>query len=140
MLVYLKSNLRGRKFAVDQGFPRSGETFELLGGSYSEKSAEKLSPLLREHLLMMATVYISLRQAAEWGMRSLQGSFPRLKARLLADEKKRKFNCIINRVDPQLSDSIGRSQPNCHRFRSRVSERLSTLRDTIVFVATFLSS
>jgi hypothetical protein len=91
LLVYLKSNLRGRKLAVDQGFPRSGEAFELLVGPYSEKSAEKLSPLLREHLLMMATVYISLRQAAEWGMRSLQGSFPRLKARLPADEKKRKL-------------------------------------------------
>lgn len=88
--VFLKENLRGRKLAVDQGFPRSGEAFDVFVGPYSEKTVEKLSPLLREHLLMIASVYISLRQAAEWGMRSLQGSFPRLKARLLADAKKRR--------------------------------------------------
>ena len=34
-------------------------------------------------------LFTSLRQAAEWGMRALQGSFSRLKARLSSDKKKR---------------------------------------------------
>ena len=33
--------------------------------------------------------YVSLRQAAEWGMRALQGTFARLKCRLPSDSLKR---------------------------------------------------
>ena len=34
-------------------------------------------------------VYVSLRQASEWGTRALQGTFSRLKARLTSNKVKR---------------------------------------------------
>lgn len=37
----------------------------------------------------MAKYYVSLRQAAEWGMRALQGTFTRLKSRLTANSRTR---------------------------------------------------
>jgi hypothetical protein len=89
LLPFLRENLRGRKICVDQGFPRSGDAHDLLVGPYSEKSARKLSPILRSQLLELSRVYTSLRQASEWGMRGLQGTFPRLKSRLPSDNKKR---------------------------------------------------
>jgi hypothetical protein len=33
--------------------------------------------------------YVSLRQALEWGMRALQGTFSRLKSRMTSNSKKR---------------------------------------------------
>jgi len=41
-------------------------------------------------MLARHALYISLRQASEWGMRSLQGTFSRLKSRLTSDKLKRK--------------------------------------------------
>ena len=76
---------------MDQGFPRSGSAFDILVGPYSERTARRLSPILREHLLAMAAVYTSLRQASEWGMRALQATFPRLKNRLPSNASKRKL-------------------------------------------------
>ena len=45
----------------------------------------------------MSNVYTSLRQASEWGMRGLQGTFPRSKKRLPSDKDKRRLviECII---------------------------------------------
>jgi len=74
---------------VDQGFPRSGELFEKFVGPISKKAKKQLNPLLRDLLLARSGLFTSLRQAAEWGMRALQGSFSRLKARLSSDKKKR---------------------------------------------------
>jgi hypothetical protein len=89
IIPFLKEKLKGRKLCVDQGFPRSGDAFDILVGPYSKKAARKLSPILRPMLLQLAAVYTSLRQASEWGMRSLQGTFPRLKCRLPSDSHKR---------------------------------------------------
>ena len=36
-------------------------------------------------------MYVSLRQASEWGMRGLQGTFPRFKKRLPGNPAKRKL-------------------------------------------------
>lgn len=91
MIAKLKHKLRGRKICVDQGFPRTGLAFDVLVGPYSEKSVRTLSPLLLPLLLAFAAVYVSLRQASEWGMRSLQASFPRLKLRLPSNSEKRKL-------------------------------------------------
>jgi len=74
---------------VDQGFPRSGELFEKFVGPISKKAKKQLNPLLRDLLMARSGLFTSLRQAAEWGMRALQGSFSRLKARLSSDKKKR---------------------------------------------------
>ena len=45
----------------------------------------------------LSNVYTSLRQASEWGMRGLQGTFPWCKKRLPSDSEKRKqvLECII---------------------------------------------
>lgn len=76
-------------FCVDQGFPRSGELFDKFVGPYSKRSRQALAPIVRKQLLERSKIYISLRQASEWGMRALQGTFTRLKSRLTADHAKR---------------------------------------------------
>jgi hypothetical protein len=85
------------KICVDQGFPRSGDLRDKFVGPISRKRREKLHPLVRDLYLEESNYYVSLRQAAEWGMRALQGSFPRLKARLPADADYRRdlISCII---------------------------------------------
>jgi hypothetical protein len=45
---------------------------------------------VRDYLLKISNVHTSLRQASEWGMRGLQGTFPRLRRRLPSDDNKRK--------------------------------------------------
>ncbi len=45
----------------------------------NEQSARRLQPAVREYMLRVSNVYTSLRQASEWGMRGLQGSFPHCK-------------------------------------------------------------
>ena len=59
-------------------------------GPISRRSASRLSPILRDYVLRLSNSYVSLRQASEWGMRGLQGSFPRFKKRLPSDKSKRK--------------------------------------------------
>lgn len=74
---------------VDQGFPRSGELFGKFVGPLTESRRLHLDPSLRDHLIARHNKYVSLRQASEWGMRALQGSFSRLKSRLPSDQVKR---------------------------------------------------
>ena len=45
---------------------------------------------MRDKLLKISNVYTSLRQASEWGMRGLQGSFPRCKKRLPTNNYQRR--------------------------------------------------
>ncbi len=79
---------------VDQGFPRSGDLLDKFVGPMSEKRRRKLSPILRGALLELHNLYVSLRQAAEWGMRALQGTFSRLKSRLTSCKVKRRLIII----------------------------------------------
>jgi DDE superfamily endonuclease len=74
---------------VDQGFPRSGDLHDRFVGPMSKKIKKKLSPELAEYLIPTHERYISLRQASEWGMRALQGTFSRLKSRMTSNSKKR---------------------------------------------------
>ena len=74
---------------VDQGFPRSGDLHDRFVGPMTKKMRRKLDPVLGRYLLPMHEKYISLRQASEWGMRALQGTFGRLKSRLPSDSEKR---------------------------------------------------
>jgi hypothetical protein len=73
---------------VDQGFPRSGALHDKFVGPLSKKARRRLAPEVREYILELIAIYISLRQSSEWGMRALQGSFSRLKSRLTSDKKK----------------------------------------------------
>ena len=74
---------------VDQGFPRSGLLYDKFVGPISKKAKRKLEPMLRDLVMRKSGIFTSLRQAAEWGMRALQGSFSRLKARLGSNKVKR---------------------------------------------------
>ena len=67
------------KICVDQGFPRSGDAWNILVGPMNKRSARRLHPAVRKYMLRVSNVYTSLRQASEWGMRGLQGSFPHCK-------------------------------------------------------------
>jgi hypothetical protein len=40
-------------------------------------------------MIQRHSIYVSLRQASEWGIRALQGTFTRLKARLPSNNVKR---------------------------------------------------
>ena len=74
---------------VDQGFPRSGDLHGRFVGPMTQRMRRKLSPQIAQYLLSLHEKYISLRQASEWGMRALQGTFSRLKSRLTSDDRKR---------------------------------------------------
>ena len=89
LLPFITGKIQGYKICVDQGFPRSGDACQILVGPYSKRSACRLAPNLRPYLLRMSATYTSLRQASEWGMKALQGSFPRCKARLPSCKVKR---------------------------------------------------
>jgi hypothetical protein len=82
---------------VDQGFPQSGDATGILVGPIPERSAHQLHPLVRDNLIRLSNVYTSLWQASEWGMRGLQGTFPRCKRRLPSDKEKRwrVLECIV---------------------------------------------
>ena len=82
---HIKKRIGEYKICVDQGFPRSGEASGILVGPIPERSARRLVSSARDRLLKLSNVYTSLRQASEWGMRGLQGSFPRCKKRLPTD-------------------------------------------------------
>lgn len=73
---------------VDQGFARSGILKGKFVGPLSKEQKRRFrndAELLERH-----RVYVSLRQASEWGMRALQGTFSRLKTRLTSDKRIRR--------------------------------------------------
>jgi hypothetical protein len=76
---------------VDQGFPRSGDAWNILVRPMNERSARHLHPSVRDNMLKVSNVFTSLRQSSEWGMQALQGSFPRCKKRLPDNCKMRRW-------------------------------------------------
>jgi len=82
VLPYIRKKIGTYKMCVDQGLPRTGDAIDVLVGPISRAQAYRLAPNLRPYLLRLSNVYVSLRQASEWGMRGLQGTFPRCKKRL----------------------------------------------------------
>jgi hypothetical protein len=68
-------------------WPWSGDVTGILVGPIPERSARQLHPLVRYNLIRLSNAYMSLRQASEWGMRKLQGTFPRCKKRLMSDKE-----------------------------------------------------
>ena len=77
--AHIRERIGDYKICVDQGFPRSGDATGILVGPIPERSARRLHSLVRDNLICLSNVYTSLRQASEWGMRGLQGTFPRFK-------------------------------------------------------------
>ena len=89
-LHHITKRIGSYKICVNQGFPRSGAASGILVGPIPERSARRLHSSVRDHLIKISNVYTSLRQASEWGMRGLQGSFPRCKKRLPTDNLQRR--------------------------------------------------
>ena len=90
ILPHINATIGTYKIYVDKGFPRSGEASDILVGPFTKKHVEKLSPLLRPHILMQPNVYTSLCLASQWEMQGLQGIFPRCKRSLPSNKLKPK--------------------------------------------------
>ena len=75
-LASLKPKIGGYKICVDQGFPRSGDAYGTLVGPVTKRHAQRLHKDVCDYLLRLSNVHTSLRQASEWGMRGLKGTFP----------------------------------------------------------------
>jgi len=90
LIDWVIDNIGYFAFCVDQGFKRSGELYDKFVGPISAKMRRKLAVEVRELLLRKHGIYVSLRQASEWGMRALQGTFARLKSRLTSNKQKRR--------------------------------------------------
>ena len=110
---HMKERIGDYKICIDQGFPRSGNAYGSLVGPITERSACRLHSSVRDNLICLSNVYTSLRQASEWGMRGLQGTFPRCKMRLPSDKLKRRhvIECII------LVHNLGRNSLDTIRFQ-----------------------
>jgi hypothetical protein len=90
LMNIVQTNLFHFKIVVDQGFKRSGQMLHKFVGPLSKRSRDLLLPAARDAAIRLSNRYVSLRQAAEWGMRSLQGTFTRLKTRLPENKLKRR--------------------------------------------------
>ncbi len=91
--VHIKERIGDYKICADQGFLHSGDATGILVGPIPERSAQQLHSAVRDNLIRLSNVYMSLRQASEWGMRGLQGTFLCCKKRLPSD--KDKCCCIL---------------------------------------------
>ena len=63
------------KISVEQSFPPHVDALDVLVGPVSKRSARILSALLREYVLCVSNVYVSLQQASKWGIYCFCGSF-----------------------------------------------------------------
>ena len=66
MTAKILDKLSNWKCCVDQGFPRSGEFYDILVGPISRRRLSKLTPIGQALLLQRSDRYVSLRQASEW--------------------------------------------------------------------------
>jgi hypothetical protein len=80
------------KICVNQGFPRGGDASGMFLGPVSKWQARRLHRNVCNYLLRISNVHTSLRQASEWGMRRMQGTFPRCKKCLPGDDEMR---CLV---------------------------------------------
>ena len=90
-LPFIKNRIGDYKICVEKGFPRSGDAHNTLVGPLSKLTERQLHPMVCDKLLCVSNLHTSLRQASEWGMRGMQGSFPHCKKRLPTDCKQRKL-------------------------------------------------
>jgi hypothetical protein len=97
-LGHLKAKIGEYKICVDQGFPRSGDAYGTLVGPVTKRATRRLHRDVRDYLLRISNVRTSLRQASEWGMHGLQGTFPRCKKRLPSDSEQRRLVLALGTV------------------------------------------
>lgn len=98
LTTHVAQNIGCYALCVDQGFKRSGEMFAKYVGPISKRRVANIAPVLLHNELLLSNAYTQLRQAAEWGMKALQGAFTRLKSRLTSDSEKRFliiYGCVL---------------------------------------------
>ena len=79
--------------------------------NYLKRQARRLHRSMRDQILKLSNVYTSLHQASKWGMRGLQGSFPRCKKRLPTNQlQRRKILEAIIFVHNFRTEVVGYSQ------------------------------
>jgi len=81
-------NIGDFKICLDQGFPRSGDLLNKFAEPISRRSRQNLPDETRREVLRRHNIFVSLRQSLEWGMRSPQGTFTRIKSRLTFIKRK----------------------------------------------------
>ena len=118
-LNQMKRRMLTYKICVDQGFPRSGDAYGTFVGPITKRAARRLHRDVRDYLLLISNVHTSLRQASEWGMRGLQGTFPRCKT--LAKCENSAHSCSIRAVVFKLVELIFRA----HNYLANSNSRLS---------------
>jgi hypothetical protein len=74
----MKRRMLDYKKCVDQGFPQSGDAYGTFVGPITKRVVQRLHRDVRDYLLLISNVHTSLRQASEWGMCGLQGTFSSL--------------------------------------------------------------
>jgi hypothetical protein len=110
-LRHLKEKIGSYKICVDQGFPQSGDAFGVLVGPVKNRAARRLHRDVRDYILKISKVHTSLRQASEWGMRGLHGTFPRCKKRFPSISLKRRlFIKSIVSLHNFWTDYVGHNQ------------------------------
>jgi hypothetical protein len=75
-----KFNQTGGVCVVDSAFASSNVPYLI-------KSSQKIAHARTAHDMVVQREATALRQAAEWGMRAIQGAFPKLKEALKYEEK-----------------------------------------------------
>jgi hypothetical protein len=93
-LGHLKAKIGDYKICVDQGFPQSGDAYGTLVRPVTKRQARHLHHDVRDYLIWISNVHMSLWHASEWSMRGLQGTFP-CKKRLPRDSMQR---CLVLEV------------------------------------------
>ncbi len=87
----IKRRIGHFKICVNQGFPRGGDASGMFVGPVSKRQARHLHRDVCIYLLRISNVHTLLWQACEWGMRGMQGTFPRCKKRLPGDDEMRRL-------------------------------------------------
>ncbi len=82
----IKRRIGGFKICINQGFPRGGDASGMFVGPMSKRQARRPHRDVCNYLLRISNVHTLLRQASEWGMLGMQGTFPRCKKQLPGDD------------------------------------------------------
>jgi hypothetical protein len=93
-------NETGLKFVIDSAFA-SGQFRFLIKSSQDDLTADDEYDNIQDQIadITVKRAATSMRQSAEWGMRAVQSSFPRLKDTMLYEEhgeRKIIFNCLFH--------------------------------------------
>jgi hypothetical protein len=110
-LAHIRTCIGSYKICVDQGFPQSGDAYGTLVGPLTKRAARRLHRDMRDYHLCINNIHASLRQASEWGMRGLQGTFPQCKKQLPSNSKQQRLVIeSIVLIHNFRSTYVGRSQ------------------------------